>query len=373
MKRNTIDSIRPLYFIETGGAGGAETVVLSLAAEAQRRGITPSVVTLREGWLTDSLDRHGIRRIKLESPRRLDLTLPVRLASIARQESSTLIHSHLLDSNFYASMAAKIAGLSHIGTEHGDIHHIESKRFASLKLRCMHLCGTQLTSVSDFSASRLVQCGFPRSKISIIDNPVARPSQPTEAVREELLAGLDVSASERPQVWIWCHVANFRPVKNQSLLIRAFAASVRSVPQQRLLLIGDGALRSELEEEANALGVRAKIFFAGFRNDAASLMTLVDGFVLSSKSEAMPVSLLEAVIAGALPLCPAIGGIPEVIEDGVSGLLVAPHSESDLAQGMNRAVNNRAESAQLARIAQQRAEERFLIDRVFDSYLDLYR
>src|SRR5262249_40536567 len=148
-------------------------------------------------------------------------------------------HSHLLDSNFYGALAARIGRRCHVATEHGDVHHVDTKKLLSVKLRTLVWCGSRIAAVSDFSANELSRHGVPRSRIHVVGNPIMH-SKPPADTRANYRAKLDVPDSPSA-TFLWAHVANLRPVKDQETLLRGFATaqSLAAVPLS-LLIIGDG-------------------------------------------------------------------------------------------------------------------------------------
>jgi glycosyltransferase involved in cell wall biosynthesis len=140
---------RILFFIETGGPGGAEQVVYQLAKAWRERGCEVAVATVRTGWLTERLSADGITHVHLPSEKGFDLSLPWRLAKLARNYD--VLHAHLFDSNVYGLIAARLAGISFVGTEHGDIHHIDQRKLSGIKFLLLRLLRGKITAVSQFT------------------------------------------------------------------------------------------------------------------------------------------------------------------------------------------------------------------------------
>lgn len=367
-----------LIFIESGGPGGAEQVVLSLAKRLKQKGIPVAVATLRTGWLTESLKAADIEHIHVESNTRLDIGLPWRLARIARKRGCTVLHSHLLDSNFYGVIAARIAGIAHLGTEHGDIHHIASKRFVNAKLLIMKLLRARLSAVSDFSRKRLVDLGYPESLVTVVGNPIAPAARLEPARRAELRSSF-FSEELSPDTWIWIHVANFRAVKDQQTLLRGFAHSLKRGARehsgargQRLVLVGDGDLRAELEATSKELGIQDATCFLGFRDDVQELLAASDGFILSSKSEAMPMSILEAAMAGLCVISSRVGGVPEVVRVDETGLLFEKGDYEALGELLSTIEREPQKGRMLGEGIRDFVTSRYSIDTVLESYFALY-
>lgn len=355
--------MRIVYFIETAEAGGAEQIVVTLADAFRRRGHEVSVVTLNAGWLTDELERAGLSYSKIISERSYDLTLPFRLAARCRDLKAQVLHSHLLDSNFYGAFAARIGGLRHVATDHGDIHLPNKKRLLKFKLRSISMLGSRFTAVSNFTANKLIDFGVRPRLVSCVYNPIDAIER-TDDDRGRLRSEFGIA----PDAWVWIHIAMMTPVKDQLTIIRALA---RCPKDHFLLLAGDGPLRDALEAEAEKCGVAEQVRFLGFRSDVPRLLSAADGFVLASLSESMPMSLLEAASAGLLPVSTAVGGVPEVITPD-RGYLFSPGDYNSLSELMAAAAADRQKSAQLAANASAYVREAFGIERILDKYEALY-
>ncbi len=359
-----------LYLIETGGPGGAEQSFLRTLLEVRKRGHTCIAVTFREGWLTKKLDEHGVTR-RIISGNISKLKCIKHLCDLIREYKIDILHSHLLDSNFYASIASFICGIPHVGTEHGDVHHSDKKRFLSLKTKITSLLTSRMISVSEFSKSALVSHGMSEKKISILGNPFNFDNQ-TEN-KSELGNYLGISSIQSSD-WIWVHVANLRPVKDQSTLLKGFAgAKSRLSHPQHLLIAGGGELEHSLKEEAKKLGISSNVHFLGFRDDVETLLSYSNGFILSSLSEATPVSILEAAKYKLVLLASRVGGIPELITEGQTGYLYPPSSPESLSERIDLVISDKEQARLGAEKAHELLKSRFQVDYVTDQLLEMYR
>jgi glycosyltransferase involved in cell wall biosynthesis len=151
-------------------------------------------------------------------------------------------------------------------------------------------------------------------------------------------------------------VGNFTPKKDQATLLRAIAAlhPVGDVDTV-LVLVGLGPLEDELRSLARRLGIGGRVVFAGSRNDVFELLPAFDVFALSSRFEGLPIALLEAMATGIAPVATAVGGIPEVLSDGVDGLIVPPGDPDALAAALAKLLDDDALRADLGDRARLRA------------------
>lgn len=361
--------MRVLLFIESGGPGGAEQAVVALAEALRSRDIELIVCTLRTGWLTETLDSLKIKRHLLPTREGRDLLLAWRLAKFLSKEDISILHSHLLDSNFYGAIASKLSGIPHLATEHGDIHHTKKKSFLDLKLKIISWCGSTLSAVSRYSAKALAEHGIKPAFLKVIPNILMESPHSPEtrfAMRKEL--GIEEGT------WAWAHVANMRPVKDQKTLLRAFAISCSQTDRsQTLLLVGDGPERKNLEELAEELGVEERLQFLGFREDVGNILQAADGFLLSSKSEALPMSVLEAAQAELLLIATDVGGMRDIISPAENGYLCSAGDPEGMAELMTGALNDQATSRQLGRSAAHFVKEAFSLESVVEQYITAYQ
>ena len=328
-----------VFLIETGEPGGAEQVVLTLACGFRAQGDNVHVVVLQPGWLTDALKEVQIPFTICPSAKRLDVLLPVRLASLFRRLRADVVHSHLLDSNFYGALACRLAGIRHIATDHGDVHLPDEKRLLRFKIRAISLCRSTVTAVSEFTRRRIVSLGgHPRRTVRVY-NPVQVVPEYSSVLRQTVRTELGLPASER-EMWLWLHAARLTPVKDEPTMLRGFAEALLSNPRQRLLIVGAGPERSRLTSLARELGIESSVEFLGFRKDVPRLFAAADGFILSSRSEAMPMTVLEAATAGVVVVSSSVGGVPEVIREGERGYLFAPGDVSALASRLLEVVSD---------------------------------
>lgn len=169
------------------------------------------------------------------------------------------------------------------------------------------------------------------------------------------------------------NVAALTDHKDHSTLLEAAARVVARAPEVRFLIVGDGELRQSLEAQARALGLGAHCVFAGFRNDLDVLIPAFSLFCLSSWMEGLGTSLLDAMAFGRPVVATRAGGIPEAVEDGVTGLLVPARDPQALAEALLKLLSAGAQRERMGQAARRRFEERFTADRMVDETLVVYR
>ena len=175
----------------------------------------------------------------------------------------------------------------------------------------------------------------------------------------------------RTEILFVC-VAWLRPEKNPVLLLEAFRRGPASDPRAHLLLVGIGPLRSELERQIGALGLQERVHLLGKRADVPEILNAADVFVLSSDYEGNPLSVMEAMAAGKPMISTAVGGVPELVEDGC-GILVPPRDAQALSKAMSHMLANPDARKSMGEKSARRAVERFDLRAMTEAYEDLYR
>jgi len=166
-------------------------------------------------------------------------------------------------------------------------------------------------------------------------------------------------------------VARLRPPKDVMTLVRAIA--LLPPGSARATVVGDGPERADLAEEVRRLGVEGAVDLVGEREDVADLLAAADVFALPTLSEGLPMSVLEAMAAGLPVVAAAAGGVPELVEDGQTGILVPPGRPDALAAALGRLAADPALRRRLGGAGRRRAEAHFDIEACRRAHVDLYR
>jgi len=345
-------------------AGGLEALVCGLLAAPELAGRRSLVACLdAPGALAERARRAGAEVVRLPRRRGADPALVLRLARWLRRERVGVLHTHSLDPLCYGALAAFLARVPvRVHTQHNVMlagyGAAERLKFSLGARAC-----TTMVSVSD-EVDRLVgAAGVPARKRAVVRNGVDPEGPPAprapRARREE--TGPVVGT-----------VARLAPEKDQHRLLEAFALLRREHPGARLVLAGDGPLRAELEARARELSIDPAVTFLGFRERVADVLSGLDIFALSSRTEGVPLALLEAMAAGLPVVATAVGGVPEVVVDGESGLLVPPADAEALAGALGRLARDRPLAERLGAAARRRVRERFSLAATARVYARLY-
>ncbi|MGK3992140.1 glycosyltransferase [Sorangium sp. So ce1024] len=353
--------------------GGAEQVVVDLAGLQREAGHEVMVVGIDmnpDGPRADQLRARGVAVHMVPKRPGFDLRLPGKLAAFFAKHGVSIVHSHNQLPLIYATAAGRLHRVPVCHTLHGAVFDQGRRawlRHMAAKLADAHVAVSQ--STADFM---LKHNEVPVSKLHVVLNGIDLSRfRPDAAARARIRAELGI-----PQdAWVAGAVGRLSQVKNHALLLRAAAAAgvlSGDSDNARLLLVGDGPEAAPLRALAEELGIGDRVVFAGERHDVPELLSSIDVFVLSSSSEGLPLSMVEAMATGLPVLSTAVGGIPALVSDGETGFLV-PSGDVD-ALGAKLAVlkADPGQARAMGKQGRQLALARYSAERMMASYMDIY-
>jgi glycosyltransferase involved in cell wall biosynthesis len=349
---------RLCHVTESDEPGGAESVILRLVEEYGRRGIPQRFVLMREGWLASELRGRGLSPVVLPSGGSLDLRWILSFARFLRGARIDLVHSHLLDANCYASIAAAVARVPCVVTEHGDVTmSAKSSWKHTLKLLATQLAADRVIVVSERTRTALLRrAPIGAGRTTVIYNGI-RADEYRQGPAAPVRSSLGIPSDAR----VVGTVGALTGVKGHETLLRAHAG----LPDDTwCLIVGEGPMRQGLEMLSVELGTRARVIFTGFRNDVPSVLRAMDVFCLPSLSEGLPLVLIEALASGLPIVASDVGGIREVLSRCGGGRLVPPSDPGELERSLRTTL--------AAKPAEVKFPPEFELDGMVDSYLRLY-
>ncbi|HET9995368.1 MAG TPA: glycosyltransferase family 4 protein [Candidatus Acidoferrum sp.] len=226
----------------------------------------------------------------------------------------------------------------------------------------------RIVAISRFVAKSVLDSGVPAEKVEIVYEGVEVPPPVTPEARQRARLRWGVSETEK---LIGC-VGYLLPEKGQELAVRAVSTVRAKIPGARLLLAGDGPCRTGLESLARQQGLQDAVIFAGFLEDVTQVYAALDVFVFPSLAEPLGTSLLAAMACGLPVVAVASGGVPEYVEDGVTGLLAAHPDAELISGGILRLFGDELFRIRLGREARGEIEERFSARRMVKNTIRVY-
>ena len=364
MSNKDAKSLTVLYLIESAGRGGAETVVVALASS---RGKRAHVASLRTGWMHDRLRECDVLCEIVSYRPRSDLILAYRLARLIEKTNPDVVHCHCFTMNVAGALASALAGVPSIGTVHGAIYDLD-KRLRRLAYRVAGRLHRRMVTVSNYLRDELrLRAAVPSDKIEVVYNgvPVGEPN-PGAAARIRAEFGLGAAD------FVVGSVGMLRPEKGHSDLIDAIAVARNRVPEMKLLLVGDGRCRDDLQRRAQARMLNGAVRFCPARGDVPSILDALDVFALPSHTEGLSIATIEAMTRGRPVIVTDCGGPTEIVTHEVTGLVVPPCDPSAMAEALVRMANDSRLRACLSANGRARALESFSLQRMLRHYDRLY-
>ncbi|MBI4004246.1 MAG: glycosyltransferase [Candidatus Omnitrophica bacterium] len=368
--------MRPVtvMFLETSlRIGGTEMMVTQLVERMDPRRFRPVLCCFYDpGILGERLMRAGIPVHHNLAAHRWDLRLPVRLLRLLRQERVDVLY--IINqplTQFWGAWCGLLARvpvrLSAIRST-GKIHRIHRRMWIN---RLTFQAMTRITALSETHKAYLVEReGILEEQIEIIPNGVDLGRFTSDGDGREVRASLGLRDSE-PVVGI---VAMLRPEKAHEIFLRAAARVLREVPTTHFVVVGDGPERPRLEQLTDTLGIRDHVHFLGAREDAAALVMLLDVATLCSHAvvETLSNAVLEYMAAGRPVVATRVGSLPELIEEGRTGFLVAPGDWEGLAERVVRLLQDRGLAARMGRAGKEKVQEYYTLERMVQDHEALF-
>lgn len=361
--------LRTILFLSTSsGPGGAERVISNLAASLDPNKYRPILCLFRPGWIQECSESRGVRTYVIPTHGMVDWRWLIRARALLQEEQVDLIHAHEFDANVQGTMVAMILGIPVIATVHGKNYFGEKlrRRFA---YRWVSRRATMVTVSENLRQFIFEKVGILSGQVKVIYNGVdelpAFDRAEVDVCRKEL--GLP---EDDQLVGV---VGNLYSIKGHQYLIDGIPAVLEQCPKTSFLFAGRGQLETQLRLQVHRLGLDKRVHFLGLRQDIPRILALLDVFVLPSLSEGLSMAILEAMMARKPVVATKIGGNPELVLDGETGVLVPPRNSQALARGMLSVLTNRALAHQLGENGRRRAEEQFSLQTMVKAYEALYK
>ena len=347
--------------------GGAE-VLIDRFARSLRHRYRIVVACLDEiGELGEQLAADGIKVVHLGRRSGFDWRCVRRLSRLVAEERIGVIHAHQYTPFAYA-LATRVFGRRPpvVFTEHGrfypDLPNFKRKVFN----RLMPGPGDRFVAVGRSVRQALIDNeGLPPNRVEVIYNGVDLSTYGEQIVgRRHLRSELGIAEGE----FLVLQVARLDTIKDHATAVRTIALAANRIPGIRLFLAGGGPEKSSIEHAIVRHGLDGRVVMLGQRDDVRRLLAAADAFLLTSVSEGIPMTIIEAMAAGVPVVATTVGGVPELLQNGVTGLLAPAGDAAGLADALVRLADDGDLRARLAAAAKRRALENFSEAGMIGSY-----
>jgi glycosyltransferase involved in cell wall biosynthesis len=360
--------LRIVFMIDfVSSTGGAERFAVGLATHLPRDRFEPWICSTRSAdpAAAQALADAGVPHINLGRRTKWDMHRLAGMAALLRRERFDILHTHKFGSNIWGALigwSCRVPAI--VAHEHSWEYEGDPLR-AWLDGRVIGRIATRFVAVSSADAKRMVSYEHvPEEKVVVIPNGyIPSPSESETDVRREL--GL---AAGTPLIAI---AALLRAEKRLDLLLEAHARVVAVLGEAHLAIAGDGDGLSALQHQADRLGLRGCVHFLGRRDDVDSILRAADVAAITSDREGSPLLVFECMATGTPLVATNVGGIPDVVQDGTTGILVPRRDPAAFADALVSVLSDPARRAAMGAAAAAQLKD-FTIDAIASRFADMY-
>jgi len=349
------------HVVDSMEIGGAETLVSQMCRLQRDQGHNPCVyAVLTLGPLGERLRAEGFS-VQANVGRHLSDSAR-NFFNAFKESKPDVVHLHNPTPTVYAAISARMAGVPSIVSTRHSLVAPPRRLVTELKYAVAATCCDWVVGICDATTTNLKRMhSVPARKIVRVYNG----ANPVLRVTKELWPP--------KSGFTLLYVGRLEPVKNHALLLNAFRIALQSMPGLRLWMVGDGSERKKMESLATELGISSQVMFWGQQLDVTPFFSAADAFIMSSTSEGLPLSLLQAFSAGLPAIVTDVGGMAEVVRLTRAGIMVPISDPDGMAAAIQRMASNNGEREHYAANAKKAFVSQFTLQAMVDSYMDLYR
>ncbi|PWH11788.1 MAG: hypothetical protein DDG60_16560 [Anaerolineae bacterium] len=367
---------RIVWMIDSLGHGGAERLTLAILERLDRERFDLRVCALQEragNPMAGEIERAGIPVDLLNIPNLRHPANLIKILRYLRQHQPALLHLQLEFSVILGSFAARLVGIPAVATLHTLDNPQERRAYWRYRLSLYalkHWCNVSI-GVSESTRQHHLRDGkmSPHKIITLyngIELSTFAERSPTFCQEKRRALGL------RPEAVVAVTVAVLREPKGIQYMLQAMSQLREQYPNFQYLVVGDGEYGPTLRAQANSLHLGQSVIFAGQRKDIPEILSVCDFFVLPTLTEALPTVLMEAMAARKAIIASNVGGVPEMVEDGVNGRLLPPADVSALTAACSEMIQNPTQRERWGQTGRRICEEKFDIARQIQALETLY-
>lgn len=362
-------SIEVINIIPSLNIGGREKVVIDMINNFNSDEFALSLCCLKgQGPMLEFLRPDKAKLHFLNKKKGLDYNLYLKIRNFLKEKKPVIVHTHNPGAFVYGSIGAKLANIPIIvNTEHGYGYKISiKKKFVEKYL--MKKIDKTITVSDDLRNKLSKNKEWARSKIVTIHNGINLQNFDSLLSKYALREALGFNKDEI----LIGNVARLALVKDHSTLINAFEIISKKFVNSKLIIVGEGELRGELEKKTRELCLNSRVYFLGERKDIKELLSIFDIFILSSLSEGISITLLEAMASEKPVIATNVGGNPEIVINEKTGILIPPLRPKSLSEAMEKLIVDKNFALRMGRAAREHARANFDIKIMSEKIKKLY-
>ncbi len=370
MSEDNQKRLRIAHLIYSTAVGGSEMAAADICHNLNRSIFAPLVLFMYEGpgLMLEVLKARNIPTYNFKQSHIKRLLGPFLMAITLKRLRIDLLHVHHVPLWWSIRQAAKLAKTPLILTEHAKYSISRSSKLQEASRKAAGEVNCFTTVSEDLKNYFVNELGIREKLIRVIPNGIDTslfsPGPKTESLKDLLRDKFDGK--------LLISVGRLAEAKDQSTLLSAIAILNKQGRNIHLILVGDGEMRKPVEKEIAQKQLTNCVYLAGSRSNVYELLPGVDAFVLSSKREGLPMSILEAMAAGLPVIATNVGGIPEIIKDGQNGILVPTQDPNSLANAICRVLDDSEFAANLAHKARTTIEQNYSLEAITKVYTKIY-
>lgn len=356
------EEVRSLHIDTEMGWRGGEQQAMYLMEGLKRRGHPVALACKPESRIALRAQPHRIELHELRMLGEFDFLAGMELGKIANEFGADIIHAHTAHAHPLAVIASKVSGAKCVVSRRVDFR-IKKGLLSGLKYRTgVH----RYIAISEAVKRVMVEDGVEEDRVSVVHSGID-PERFKRVEPQDYRTEFGIGEDET----VVGNVAAMVDHKGQRYLVDAAGYVLQKAPLTRFVIIGDGELREQLLQQAKPYG--EKIIFTGFREDVPSLILFFDIFVMSSHLEGLCTSIMDAMYLERPVVATTAGGIPEIIDNGVDGILVEPKNPEALAEAILEVINDVGLRRRLASAGKHKVIQKFTADAMVERTLSVYR
>lgn len=359
-----------LHLVDSLNIGGTEGKLVDLIAGLVERDYRVSVGYCTPGPWAEKLEAMGVRATRMPYAARIDPSLMLRIFRLIRRDAPQIVHTHLFKSDFHGRLAARLARVPIvIGGLHNSDPWARNRLLGFIYGATAWFTDCLIAVSEEVRQYHILHTNISPEKVVTIENGVdvhrfENQEENGQKVRMEF--GID------PDAIVIGIVGRLKPQKDHATFLEAAREILDRYPFARFLIVGDGPLRSELEAQADKLGLYPATIFTGMRTDIPAVLSVLDVFVLSSRWEGLPNAVLEAMAAARPVVATAVDGVRGVITSNENGLLVPSGDSKALAESCLQLASDVELRQRLGQAGYQYVVEHHSLTNMVDRYAECY-